>query len=102
MTSSQESGIEIVAPGRRRTEYGATTVCRYAFLKLHYFGFLAEHYPALLPATAARFAECVDPERRYTDALEARARRARARYEFVERPFRTPEPAAPAQLRLAI
>jgi DNA repair photolyase len=71
-------------------------------VKPHYLAFLAENHPALLPATEARFAERVNPERAYTEALEERARRVRARYEFKERPFRRPAPAAPSQLRLAI
>jgi DNA repair photolyase len=68
----------------------------------HYFAFLAESYPALVPATESQFAERVNPARGYTDALEERARRVRARYEFIERPFRKPEPAMPSQLRLAL
>lgn len=71
-------------------------------VKPHYFAFLAEHFPALLPSTQARFAERINPERSYVDALEERARRVRSRYEFVERPYRRPEPAQPAQLRLTI
>lgn len=71
-------------------------------VKPHYFAFLAEHFPALLPATEARFADRVNPERGYVDALEARARRMRSRYEFLERPFRRPREPAPSQLRLAI
>jgi len=72
-------------------------------VKPHYMAFLAEHHPALLAATATQFAERVNPERRYTDAIEDRARRVRSRYEFKERPFRKPpEPAVPSQLRLSI
>ncbi len=69
-------------------------------VKPHYFAFLAENYPALVPATEAQFAERVNPARGYKDALEERARRVRSRYQFQERPFR--KPAAPSQLRLAI
>jgi DNA repair photolyase len=72
-------------------------------VKPHYFAFLAERFPALLPAAEARFADRVNPERGYVDALEERARRVRARYHFQERPFRTPAvPVPPSQLRLAI
>ncbi len=71
-------------------------------VKPHYFAFLAENYPALVPATEAQFAERVNPARGYKDALKERARRVRSRYQFQERPFRKPEPAAPSQLRLAI
>ncbi len=71
-------------------------------VKPHYLAFLSEHLPALLPATEARFAERVNPERGYTDMLEERARRVRSRYAFRERPFRKPQPATPSQLRLAI
>jgi DNA repair photolyase len=71
-------------------------------VKPHYFAFLGENYPALLPATEARYAESVNPERGYTEALEERARRVRSRYQFQERPVRTPEPAVPSQLRLAL
>lgn len=71
-------------------------------VKPHYFEFLAERFPALLPAAQARFAERVNPERGYTDALEERARRIRSRYRFIERPYRRSEPAEPAQLKLAI
>ena len=72
-------------------------------VKPHYFAFLAEHHPALLASSAARFADRVNPEHSYVDALEERARRVRSRYEFKERPFRkAPEPAQPSQLRLSI
>ncbi|HET9808383.1 MAG TPA: hypothetical protein VFQ66_01720, partial [Candidatus Limnocylindria bacterium] len=64
---------------------------------------LAEHHPALLATNAARFADRVNPERNYVEALEERARRVRARDEFKERPFRRqPEPTQPSQLRLSI
>lgn len=71
-------------------------------VKPHYFAFLAERFPALLPAAKARFAERVNPERRYVEAIEQRAARVRSRYDFKERPFRRPEPAVPSQLRLTI
>ena len=72
-------------------------------VKPHYFAFLSENFPALLPSTETRFAERVNPERIYTDALEERARRVRSRYLFQERPFRRPpEPGRPSQLRLTI
>jgi DNA repair photolyase len=72
-------------------------------VKPHYFAYLAEHHPALLESTAARFADRVNPERSYMDAIEERARRVRSRYAFNERPFRKPpEPAMPSQLRLSI
>jgi len=71
-------------------------------VKPHYYAFLAENHPALLPATVAGFAERVNPDRGYTNSLEERARRVRARYEFKDRPFRKPESAAPSQLRLSI
>ncbi len=71
-------------------------------VKPHYVAFLSEHFPALLPSTETHFAERVNPERGYADALEERARRVRSRYFFRERPFRKPEPATPSQLRLAI
>ena len=48
----------------------------------HYFAFLAEQFPALLGATAMRFADRVNPERRYVDELEARVERIRERYGF--------------------
>src|SRR5438094_807945 len=71
-------------------------------VKPHSFAFPSENFPALLPSTETRFAERVNPERIYTDALEERARRARSRYHFEERPFRRPEPTTPSQMRLAI
>src|SRR5712692_4604428 len=72
-------------------------------VKPHYFAFLSENYPALLPATEARFSQRVNPARSYTQTLEDRARRVRSRYRFEERPFRkAAEPAAPSQLRLVI
>ena len=72
-------------------------------VKPHYFAFLAERFPSLLASAEARFADRANPEHAYVDALEARARRVRSRYRFVERPFRRPPaPAEPSQLRLAI
>ncbi|HKY52500.1 MAG TPA: radical SAM protein [Candidatus Limnocylindria bacterium] len=70
-------------------------------VKPHYFEFLAQRFPALLPMAEERFADRVNPERAYTSVLEERARRVRSRYRFVERPYRS-EPARPAQLKLAI
>ena len=71
-------------------------------VKPHYFAFLSERFPSLLPAAEARFAERVNPERKYVEAIEERARLVRARYAFKERPFRKPAPAQPSQLRLVI
>jgi len=72
-------------------------------VKPHYFAFLAERFPSLLASAEARFADRANPEHAYVDALEARARRVRSRYRFVERPFRRPPaPAEPSQLRLSI
>jgi len=71
-------------------------------VKPHYFAFLAERFPTLLPAARSRFAGRVNAERSYVDAIEERARRVRARYRFEERPFRQPPPAEPSQMRLAI
>lgn len=71
-------------------------------VKPHYFAFLAERFPALLAAAEARFADRVNPERGYVDALEERARRVRSRYSFEERAFRKPADPVPSQLRLAI
>jgi DNA repair photolyase len=71
-------------------------------VKPHYYAFLAENFPQLLPGTEARFVDRVNPTQRYTDALEERASRVRERYVFKERPFRRPEPQPTAQLRLAI
>jgi hypothetical protein len=73
----------------------------------HYFAFLAEHFPVLVPATTAQFAERVNPDRRYVEALEARVARVRERYGFHDDPVPAaakpdPEEGAPAQLRLAI
>ena len=73
----------------------------------HYFAFLAEQFPALLPMADARFADRVNPDRRYVEVLEARVERIRRTYGFAEERFeRRAEAAvrrdAPAQLRLAI
>lgn len=80
----------------------------------HYFAFLAEQFPVLLPSTAQRFADRVHPDRHYVDDLERRVERIRARHGFDddrardETVARRPQPAAacgardPAQLRLAI
>ena len=72
----------------------------------HYFAFLAEQFPVLLPMAAARFADRVNPDRRYVDALEDRVERIRRKYGFDEERFQRVERAArrdePAQLRLAI
>jgi DNA repair photolyase len=72
-------------------------------VKPHYLAFLAERFPALLPAAEARFAERVNPEHAYVDELEMHARRVRARHQLQERPFRKPaERTAQSQLRLTI
>jgi len=82
----------------------------------HYFAFLAEQFPTLLGRTEARFADRVNPDRRYVDELESRVERIRARYGFADdryeqdRRAQAPRAASaptsagrePAQLRLAI
>jgi DNA repair photolyase len=78
----------------------------------HYFAFLAESFPVLLPSAAQRFADRVSQDRRYVEDLEGRVARIRARHGFVDEPFReeagatrpqaTREEPEPAQLRLAI
>ncbi|HEY6957810.1 MAG TPA: radical SAM protein [Candidatus Limnocylindria bacterium] len=74
----------------------------------HYFAFLASEFPVLLPATSSQFADRVNPDRRYVDALEARVERIRARAGFDDERVRDTDVArdleaeAPAQLRLAI
>ena len=73
----------------------------------HYFAFLAEQFPVLLPMAALRFADRVNPDRRYVDALEERVEHIRRTYGFDHERFeRRIEPAVqrdePAQLRLAI
>jgi len=103
--SDSEESLDAVAAAAARS--GATFFSTRPLkldpsVKPHYLAFLSEHLPALLPATEARFAERVNPERGYTDMLEERARRVRSRYAFRERPFRMPQPATPSQLRLAI
>ena len=103
--SDSEESLDAVAAAAARS--GATFFSTRPLkldpgVKPHYFAFLAEHHPALLPLTEARFADRVNPGRPYTDVLEERARRVRSRYEFKELPFRTPEPSVPSQLRLVI
>src|SRR5205085_3602643 len=78
----------------------------------HYFAMIAEHFPALMPATAERFAGRVNQERGAVDALERRVDQVRARHGFFDAPYRAepasravvsrPAPAAPDQMRLAI
>ncbi|HEY6201666.1 MAG TPA: radical SAM protein [Candidatus Limnocylindria bacterium] len=103
--SDSEESLDAVAAAAARS--GATFFSTRPLkldpaVKPHYFAFLSEHSPALVPATEAQFAERVNPARSYTDVVEERARRVRLRYQFEERPFRKPEPVAPSQLRLAI
>ncbi len=72
----------------------------------HYFAFLADHFPVLLPPTAAQFADRVNPARGYDEELEQRFDRVRARHGFTDddrpRARRQPEREGVAQLRLAI
>jgi DNA repair photolyase len=103
--SDSEASLDAVA--RAAAAHGATFFSTRPLkldpgVKPHYFAFLAERFPALLPSAQARFAERVNPERAYTDGLEERVRRVRSRYAFAERPFRTPAKSEAAQLRLAI
>jgi hypothetical protein len=72
----------------------------------HYFAFLAEYFPALLPATAARFAERVNPQSSYVAELDERVARISAKYGFELGERREaltikPRPEA-AQLKLAM
>ena len=103
--SDSEESLDAVAAAAARS--GATFFSTRPLkldpgVKPHYLAFLAEHHPALLQVTEARFAESVNPGRGYTQILEERARRVRSRYEFKERPFRRREPKVPSQLRLVI
>jgi len=103
--SDSEESLDAVAAAAARS--GATFFSTRPLkldpgVKPHYLAFLAEHHPALLQVTEARFAESVNPGRGYTQILEERARRVRSRYEFKERPFRKREPSVPSQLRLVI
>lgn len=104
--SDSEESLDAVAAAAARagaTFFSTRPLKLDPAVKPHYFAFLAERFPALLPAAEARFADRVNPERAYVDALEERARRVRSRYEFKERPFRkAPPPPKPSQLRLAI
>jgi DNA repair photolyase len=72
----------------------------------HYFRLLEEHFPALLPATAAQFADRVNPAKSYVAQLDERVDRISAKYGFErgERPrARTIEPPREAaQLKLAM
>ncbi|HEU5287672.1 MAG TPA: radical SAM protein [Candidatus Limnocylindria bacterium] len=81
----------------------------------HYFAFLSEQFPVLLPSAAQRFADRVNQDRRYVDDLERRVERIRAAHGFGDERFgvqtaKDAQPAAasgrdvpaPAQLRLAI
>ncbi|HYK98609.1 MAG TPA: radical SAM protein [Candidatus Acidoferrales bacterium] len=73
----------------------------------HYFAFLAQEFPVLLPMANARFADRVNPDRRYVEALEERVKRIRRTYGFEEEGFERKVEAASrrdaaAQLRLAI
>jgi DNA repair photolyase len=112
--SDTEESLDAVARAAREHD---ATFFHHRPLKLdpgvrpHYFTFLAEHFPVLLPNTSAQFADRVHADRRYTDELEERVERVRARYGFDE--DRSPAPAArpipprveapePAQLRLSI
>src|SRR2546428_1669254 len=110
--SDGEASLDAVAASARAND---ATFFHHRPLKLdpgvrpHYFAFLAEHFPVLLPGTSAQFADRVNPDRRYAEELEARVDRVRARYGFDEdrapAPSRSREDAdidAPAQLRLAI
>ena len=74
-------------------------------VKPHYFAYLGERFPTLLPLAEARFTGRVNPERPYVDTLEARASRVQRKYGFVEDRYeklRDAQREAPAQLRLAI
>ena len=78
----------------------------------HYFAFLAESFPVLLPAAAGRFADRVNQDPGYVACLEARVERIRTAHGFIDEPFRasrggsaahaTRDEPRPAQLRLAI
>lgn len=78
----------------------------------HYFAYLADQFPVLLADTAARFADRVNPDRRYVEDLEWRVELIRERNGFVDERFhdtdvakdlqRVPATPEPAQLRLAI
>lgn len=74
----------------------------------HYFAMMTEHFPALLPGTAERFAGRVNQDPRQVHALERRVERVRARHGFLEPRYRRAAAAsrerapAPDQMRLAI
>jgi len=108
--SDTEDSLDAVAAAAR--DHGAAFF-HHRPLKLdpgvrpHCFTFLAEHFPVLMPATAAHFADRVNPDWHYVDELEALVARVRERHGFNDEPERAPirpepEEGTPAQLRLAI
>jgi len=81
-------------------DYGAasfgTSALRLApLVKEHYFGFVAESFPDLLPRYQRAYAGANAP-RDYSVGLEARVNRIRSRYGFEEDEMRRPDPSVRA------
>jgi DNA repair photolyase len=106
ISDSEES---LDAAARAASEAGATAF-RHRPLKIdveiqeYYYDFLATEFPIALPLYATLYQGGVHPRKDYEQALEARVRRVRARYEFRERHARPARPPnlQTVQLQLAI
>ena len=106
ISDSEES---LDAAARAASEAGATAF-RHRPLKIdveiqqYYYDFLATEFPVAVPFYARLYQGGVHPRKDYEQALEARVRRVRARYEFRERPARPVHPPTleTVQLQLAI
>jgi DNA repair photolyase len=97
------------AAARAASEAGATAF-RHRPLKIdveiqdYYYDFLATEFPLAVPRYKALYQGGIHPAKEYERELEERVRRARARYEFHERPARPARPPQreTVQLQLAI
>jgi len=103
ISDSEES---LDAAARAASEAGATAF-RHRPLKIdveiqqYYYDFLATEFPVAVPRYVALYQGGVHPSKDYERELDERVRRVRARYEFRERPERSPKPET-VQLQLAI
>ncbi len=96
ITDARES-IEAVAKAAREhgaASFGTSTLRLAPFVKEHYFDFVAQSYPDLLPRYQRAYLRGANAPAAYQDAVQRRVDRIRSRYGFAEDEMRKSDPPA--------
>ncbi len=96
ITDARES-IEAVAKAAQEhgaVTFGTSTLRLAPFVKEHYFGFVAQSYPDLLPRYQRAYLRGANAPVAYQEAVQRRVDRIRSRYGFAEDEMRKSDPPA--------